>query len=108
MYAEKGELSKDIPIYFDGKLAQQYTRLYKNQDLGIDGRMFDFLPENLIMVGREDRESIIESSDSKVIVTTSGMGTYGPAQVYIPSYITRKTVRFTLRVIQLKVPLEKS
>lgn len=87
---KNGKLSKEIPIYFDGKLAQQYTRLYKNQDLGIDGKMLDFLPENLIMVGREDREAIIENSDSKVIVTTSGMGTYGPAQIYIPRYITRE------------------
>ncbi len=87
---DDGKLSNEIPIYFDGKLAQQYTRLYQKEDLGLNGKMLDFLPKNLIQVERSTRAEVLEDTGQKIIVTTSGMGTYGPAQVYIPEYITRK------------------
>lgn len=86
---EDGRLSKDIPIYFDGKLAHHYTRLYLEKELGIKEEMKDFLPENLKYVDKSSRSAVAESNEQKIIVTTSGMGTYGPAQIYIPMYITR-------------------
>ena len=87
---DDGKLSKEIPIYFDGKLAQQYTKLYKTENLGLNGKMLDFLPKNLIQVEKSSRAEVLEDTGRKIIVTTSGMGTYGPAQVYIPEYITRE------------------
>lgn len=87
---DDGKLSKEIPIYFDGKLAQQYTKLYKTENLGLNGKMLDFLPKNLIQVEKSSRAEVLEDTRRKIIVTTSGMGTYGPAQVYIPEYITRE------------------
>lgn len=42
---DDGKLSKEIPIHFDGKLAQQYTKLYKTENLGLNGKMLDFLPK---------------------------------------------------------------
>ena len=94
----EGRLSKDISIYFDGKLARKYTtRLYLTKDMGIREDMMDFLPDNLIYVDKEIRATILESSEQKIIVTTSGMGTYGPAQLYIPKYIHREDclIQFT-------------
>lgn len=87
---DDGKLSKEIPIHFDGKLAQQYTKLYKTENLGLNGKMLDFLPKNLIQVEKSSRAEVLEDTGRKIIVTTSGMGTYGPAQVYIPEYITRE------------------
>ena len=52
--------------------------------------MKDFLPENLTFVSKENRNEVLDSKDKKIIVTTSGMGSYGPAQLYIPEYIRRK------------------
>lgn len=86
---QSGKLDKDVPIYFDGKLAHQYTKLYLEADLAIREEMKDFLPENLVYVDKSTRRSVVESTDQKIIVTTSGMGTYGPAQQYIPEYIAR-------------------
>ena len=39
----------------------------------------------------------MESEDAKIILTSSGMGSYGPAQVYIPEYLTRENalIHFT-------------
>ena len=92
-----GKIDRNIPIYLDGKLAFRYTELYCKAELDIKEEMLDFLPENLTYVDKVSRPSIIEDNNSKVIVTTSGMGTYGPAQVYIPAYIGREgcLIQFT-------------
>ncbi len=87
---DDGKLSTDIPIYFDGKLGQRYTKLYLEEDLGICSEMKEFLPQNLTFVDKATRCEVVYSQEQKIVVTTSGMGTYGPAQIYIPEYITRK------------------
>lgn len=94
---ESGVLSTEIPIYLDGKLAIKYTKMYLKTDLNLKSGMQDFLPENLAFVDKSSRASVLHSPDKKVIVTTAGMGSYGPAQAYIPEYISRKKalIQFT-------------
>lgn len=94
---ENCELDSNIPIYFDGKLAIRYTNLYIKDGLGIKPEMKDFLPQNLTFVDNESRSDVLKSTSKKIIVTTSGMGSYGPAQVYIPEYISRSNtlIHFT-------------
>lgn len=88
------ELLSDVKIYHDGKLSFYYTDMYyKLQSEGLlrfyKDKM-DFLPENYVRVDdkmmRKDIVSL-KSNESKIILTTSGMGSYGPAQVYLPAYI---------------------
>lgn len=90
-------LDSEVPIYFDGKLAIRYTELYLKDGLEIKSEMRDFLPENLIFVDKANRNEVLEDTGKKIILTTSGMGSYGPAQLYIPEYITRKNalIHFT-------------
>ena len=94
---EAGELDKKIPIYLDGKLAIRYTRLYLNGALKIKPEMLNFAPENLILVKDYARNEVLYSDDTKIIVTTSGMGSHGPAPSYISEYISRKKalIQFT-------------
>lgn len=94
---KEGKISSDVPIYLDGKLAIRYTKLYLSADLDIKEEMEDFLPENLRYVDKTSRPSVLDDNSCKIIVTTSGMGTYGPAQVYIPSYIGKEDclIQFT-------------
>lgn len=87
---DSGELDADIPIYFDGKLGIRYTHLYLNGSLNIKEEMKEFLPKNLTFVDKLRRSEIVDDKNRKIILTTSGMGSYGPAQVYIPEYIQRK------------------
>lgn len=93
---ESGLLSTEIPTFLDGNLAIQYTERYKNCS-DILPHMRNFLPENFSCVGKDVRESLLHNAESKIILTSSGMGSYGPAQVYIPEYITRKNalIHFT-------------
>ena len=97
MLQEEGELSEEVPIFLDGKLAIKYTALYENGELGIKAEMQDFLPKNLTYVSKLNRMEVLESKESKIILTTSGMGSYGPAQTYIHEYITRRNalIHFT-------------
>lgn len=87
-----GKISTSIPIYFDGKLAFKYTDIYLNGTLNIKEDMKDFLPENLTYVDDSMRPDIIANNDSKIILTTSGMGSYGPAQTYIPQLLSKENV----------------
>lgn len=92
-----GDLDVQVPIYFDGNLAIRYTQLYLSEELGIKEEMRDFLPENLNFVDKANRVDVLEDTGKKIILTTSGMGSYGPAQTYIPEYITRENalIQFT-------------
>lgn len=93
----RGLLSVNIPIYLDGNLAIKYTNWYIKDGLDIKDDMRDFLPKNLTFVDKASRISILEDTGCKIILTTSGMGSYGPAQLYIPEYIKRENalIHFT-------------
>ena len=88
---DSGELDKNIPIIMDGKLAVQYTKLCLKDTTEIKPSMRSFLPENFMYVEDEEtRHGVLEDRNRKIIITTSGMGTYGPAQLYIPEYLARE------------------
>lgn len=92
-----GKLSVDIPIFADGTLGLKYTALFSREELEIKQEAMDFLPQNLNFVTKENRSEVLESEECKIIVTTSGMGTYGPAPQYIIKYIKQENslIQFT-------------
>lgn len=109
-YQESGKLSTDIPIYFDGKLGMRYTDLYLKDGLDNREEAKNFLPENFhyvpaiqpdntedVVTTTDIRKSLTEDGKCKIILTTSGMGSYGPAQFYLPIYIRRENalIHFT-------------
>lgn len=89
-WQKQGKLAKDIPIYLDGKLAWGYTNIYKMDGLDNKEECKDFIPENFTFVSDpETRNTIMQDGKCKIILTTSGMGSYGPAQTYLPAYIKK-------------------
>lgn len=97
-WQDEGILDKNIPIYLDGKLAMIYTNIYLKDGLDNKEECKDFLPENFDYVADHDMRSIIMNDGKcKIVLVTSGMGSYGPAQTYIPAYIKRKNalIHFT-------------
>ena len=89
---DNGTLPTYIPIYFDGKLAHKYTKIYMDDELEVELKCKEFLPQNLEWVtDKEMRNVLLEllrnKQDQMIVVTSSGMGSYGPAQVYIPKFI---------------------
>ena len=92
-----GTLPLKVVIYVDGKLGIMYTEMCKNSMLGVKEEMREFLPSNVVFVDKMTRGMILQDNASKIIVTTSGMGAHGPAETYIPSYITKRNalIQFT-------------
>lgn len=86
---EKGVITPDYEIFFDGKLAHSYTGIYLKANGIIKEEMRDFLPEDLVYVDLENRMDVIQNENKKIIITTSGMATYGPAQVYLPEFLPK-------------------
>lgn len=84
-------IDEDIPIWFDGNLAIKYTNKYK-YSLDIKPEMRDFMPANSNFIQADFREELINSNEKKIIISTSGMGSFGPAQEYIPKLIERSDV----------------
>jgi metallo-beta-lactamase family protein len=86
---QSGKLDEEVPIYLDGTSAIEYTLMYRDDGLDINDEMRDFLPTNLHFVNDSIRQDILSDKGKKIIVTPSGSGAYGPAQIYISEYIRR-------------------
>ena len=85
---ESGKIPLGVPIYLDGNLAMRYTDFYHTGKIGIKHGMQEFLPKHFQYVTTEQlRNKIVTDEKCQIIVTTSGMGKHGPAQMYIPSVL---------------------
>ncbi len=86
-----GKIQRAYPlpkIYYDGPLSHSYTREYPEYE-EIREDMKDFLPENINFVTKENRGKVLNTVNP-IIVTTSGMGTNGPAKTYIEKTVSDK------------------
>lgn len=76
----------NYPIYIDGKLLIHYTELYMKGLIDIDLNEEDFMPKNWQFVHSESMRFALRSSKSpQIVITSSGMGSNGPAKDYIPA-----------------------
>ena len=71
--------------------------LYEVKLMQDSGELDADIPIYFEFVDKASRPDVLEDKDRKIILTTSGMGSYGPAQVYIPEYIQRENalIQFT-------------
>lgn len=84
-------LNSQMQIKLDGKLAHEYTRTYLRDDMGVKPEIRELL-KNYEPITPEMRQEIIRSKEQQIILTTSGMADHGPAQVYVPEFVTRSNV----------------
>ena len=85
---DSARLAKSIPVYLDGKLSIRYTNIYKTYSDMFKEDAKEFFPDNFKFVTKVIRGQLINSTDCKIIFTSSGMGSYGPAPLYISHYIS--------------------
>lgn len=84
-------LSKNIPIFLDGELAITYTSIYKKLQYMFYTSAREFFPDNFSFVTSQDmRMSLMNMSSQKILLTTSGMGGWGPAKLYLPYFSQMK------------------
>ncbi len=84
-------LDKKIPIYLDGELAIKYTGIYQKLKFMFYKNAREFFPENFKFVtSQEMRLSLMNMHEKKILLTTSGMGGWGPAKLYLPYFAQKK------------------
>ena len=82
-----GILDTKYPIYNDGKTSIGCTKLFLEGVLKMYPHTKDFLPQNLTFVeDKELRKFLKHDNAPKIIVASSGMGSYGPSQTYIDKF----------------------
>lgn len=88
---DEGEIPKDYPVRVDGKTGIDYTFRYISHSNIIKFKegMDNFFPYNLQFVDEKSRPSVMNYTGGQIIITTSGMGSNGPAREYIPHYLSK-------------------
>lgn len=94
---DKKQLPLDVPIKIDGNLGVQITNMFLNDDVGIKPEMKNFLPQNCTFVDKSTRYMVLNDTSRKIVITSSGNGSHGPARLYIPEYISKRNsiIQFT-------------
>ena len=87
---DEGKIPQDYPIRLDGTTGIDYTfRYLTNANLiGIPEEKRNIFPYNLQFVDNNSRNSVMERDSRQIIISTSGMGSHGPAAIYIPHYLS--------------------
>lgn len=89
-----------IPDYYqicvDGPLGIETSFVYRRlitSSYNYYGSIFDcdisFFPKNLRLINKTERENIFADKKQKIVITTSGMLSHGPAQIYVPLFLQR-------------------
>ena len=84
---EEKLIPKDYEIYIDGTLGIETTFKYKKILEWYNPSMKDFLPKDLKIVDPKSRSNILEDGIPKILITTSGMLSNGPAREYVPIFL---------------------
>ena len=87
---EDGFIPSDYAIYIDGPLGIETTFKYQRILDWFNPLKRDFMPDGLLVVDPKFREKILLDEVPKIIITTSGMLSNGPARIYVPMFLEHK------------------
>lgn len=82
-------IPENYEIYVDGALGIDTNYKYQKILNWFNPSAGDFMPKDLKKVEPKCRESILDFGGPKIVVTTSGMLSNGPAKVYVPIFLER-------------------
>ncbi len=80
-------IPEQYEIYVDGALGIDTTYKYQKILNWFNPETSDFLPKNLQIVDPKQRSNILNSTRPRIVVTTSGMLSNGPARQYVPMFL---------------------
>ena len=87
---ESGIIPKEYEICADGKLGIKTCRIYQSVFRQYYPESVDFLPKHFTCLDSQSRKEILDDGfGPKIIVTTSGMLSNGPAREHVPMFIER-------------------
>lgn len=87
---DEGKIPKDYPVKIDGKTTFAYTFRYLDRSniLKINENALNFLPYNIQYVDDKTRPEVMNLRRRSIFISTSGMGSNGPAATYIPHFLS--------------------
>lgn len=90
MMQDKGLIPKDYPVKIDGKTTFAYTFRYidRSHILQIKKEAINFLPYNIQFVDEESRPALLGTKNRAIFISTSGMASHGPAELYVSSFLS--------------------
>lgn len=93
------EYGINIPVFADSKLLFHYTQKFISMSKNFCEESRYFMPNNLQWLTTNTRNCELENDEAgaNIFVVTSGMGSYGPAQTYIPRFAIKRNacIHFT-------------
>ena len=90
MLQDAGEIPKDYPVLIDGTTTIAYTFRYLDRSniLHLKEEAKNFFPYNIQFVDNKSRPSVLNIRNRAMFISTSGMGSKGPAATYIPHFLS--------------------
>ena len=93
---DKGLLSKNIPVWQGGTSACEITNRFRFNNLGLNPSMKNFLPQNFHFIPSKQRNEIcrklLDSYNPSIIISPSGMASYGAIKTFITKAISQDDV----------------
>jgi len=87
---DEGLIPDDYAIYADGPLGIETTFKYQRILEQFNPLKSDFMPDGLLFVDPNSRDKILSDGVPKILITTSGMLSNGPARTYVPLFLEHK------------------
>ncbi len=84
---DEGLIPEDYEIYIDGPLGIETTFKYQRILEWFNPSKKNFMPEGIQFVNPKSRDKILSDGVSKILITTSGMLSNGPARIYVPLFL---------------------
>lgn len=92
-WQNEGIIPKSVKVILDGSLPLEYNQLYRKNKILLKSEMKIFTPHNCLEAPKKvPKDVIINDEAQKIIISSSGMGTYGPSAEYIEKMLPRKNV----------------
>lgn len=87
---DEGRIPKDYPVRVDGTTTAAYTFRYLDRSniLRLREEAKNFFPYNIQFVDNKTRPALLNSTERAIFISTSGMGSNGPAATYIPHFLS--------------------
>jgi metallo-beta-lactamase family protein len=84
---DEGVVPPEYMICVDGPLGIETTFKYQKILEWLNPSKSDFLPSGLVYVNPKNRDGILSDGIPKILITTSGMLSNGPAKTYVPLFL---------------------
>lgn len=86
---DEGLIPEEYVIYVDGPLGIKTTSKYHKILSWYNPEVKDFLPKGVEFVTGSDRKHVLNDPRPKIVITTSGMLSNGPARTYVPIFLEK-------------------